>query len=364
MTPARWVFRGPSPGQEALSGPNDLPFDLTKVVITDLQSTVPAGLANGTGLVPMKIESPLNEKYYTGQTHVFMVRRNVNNILRIFDQGTVNENGIIELVGVKTNDVIAAVSWDGRYFDTQRYTNQPDIRLQLDANPWRPSVTAYPITNTIGNAAAISIAVEIATPVEGNLMAALLPLNSFVPITDAISLNPQSPTHYVGEWTLDADQTLDEGYLWVGEVISGSQNINENLPKQIVIPITLDGSPGSHKRSNPPKHPASSDGYCELHLPDAEWIQRLPVIVLSPHHVPNTNSSLELISSPCYIGVPNTIADFTEPVALTIYYNKEAAAGKESSQLSIYHWDTLSSKWEPVDSATVNASIHNISQHS
>ena len=349
-SPPRWQFRVPSASPK--SGPADLPFRLA--TIRRPPQGGPSDLANGDGRVRLTVETAAAERSYTGQIQIFALRKNVRNILRIFEQGTVNKDGIIDLVGIKAGDVIVVTSWDGLKSGTKRYENGTEMKIQLAETSWRPSITATPIQNADKQVTEIAIEVEQKGALQGNLMAAMIPLSSSVTISDAIqlTLNPQGK--YTGVWHFPTGKRLDEAFLWIGDVRGGIHQIYADLTRQVVLPITLGGSPDSHKRSNPPKHPASSDGYCQLHVPNAAWSADLPIIVLSPQSLPLLDNSQKLVSAPCYIGVPTSTSTFGQPVALTIYYNSEAAKGIQYERLQIYHWDEVANQWTMVAGRSIN----------
>jgi len=344
LSPPRWQFRLPYELPKA--GPTQFPFNLTAFSAPPPRG--PNDLNNDTGLARLTIRTGGGRRSYTGQTQVFTLRKNERNVLRVFEQGTVNGVGEIELVSLKDKDIILANSWDGVNLGTTRFITGTDPVLNLEQSAWNPLVTVRPIQDAANGVTGLALEVQQVGALEGKLMAALVPLFGVVTITDAITLTPSGPDTYTGLWPLSAAQPLDEGFLWIGDVQSKEQ-IYENLTRQTVLPMTLGGSPDSHKRSYPPRHPSSSDGYCQLHVPDATWSANLPIIVLSPHSLPLLDSPQRLASAPCYIGVPTATETFTQPVALTIYYNREATQSIPHEQVRIYHWDASAHQWQLIE---------------
>lgn len=191
-------------------------------------------------------------------------------------------------------------------------------------------------------------------------MASVVPLNQRVTITDAIRLERTQEGSYHGQLTFPETQKLDEAFIWIGEVESREQ-IFENFDKQIIIPYTLGGSPDSHKRSHPPRHPASNDGYCQFHFPGSAWTTNLPVLVLSPHNLPKTPPDWTLASAPCYLGVPSANAHFPESVSLAIYYNRDAVKSIDDLNLRIFRWDETNQRWEQTREHRTDTVAHLIS---
>lgn len=349
-SPPRWQFRLPYNLPKA--GPTEFPFALTAISTPEPRDST--DLYNNNGLVQLTVHNPGGGRSYTGQTQVFTLRKNERQVLRVFEQGTVNGDGVIELVSMKVNDVVLAHRWDGLHSGVTPFVGSDQLSLDLVKSAWHPLVTAQPIQNAAKEVTGLALSVQQVGTLQGELMAALIPLNGVVTITDAITLAPAGPDAYAGTWLLPVDRPLDEAFLWLGDVQGGRAHIYENLTSQVILPITLGGSPDSHKRSYPPRHPSSSDGYCQLNVPDTEWSADLPMIVLSPHSLPMLDTPQRLVSAPCYIGVPASTATFTQPVALTMYYNREAAQGIPYEQLQIYHWDAPQRQWQLVANNLLN----------
>lgn len=355
-SPARWEFRIPETGKSPKEGPSSLPFDLAKIQAIS-QGFNP--LVNGNGQVKVSVRNVNEEGFYPGEVEVFLLRKNSENALRIYDQGTVSNTGVIELVGVKANDEILATSWDGRDYGAKTYIAGTLMMLNVGEPVWQPIVTALPITNSQNQITGISVAISQAGTVNGEIMASIVPLDRRVTVTDAILLQFDG-MRYTGAFNFDVDQTLDDAFIWIGEVQDRNQIFN-HVSKQIVVPYAIGGSPDSHKRSNPPRHPASSDGYCHFHFPESTWTTDLPALVLSPHNLPMFQKDSVLASAPCYLGVPESITDFPESVSLSIYYNRESIRSIDDSQLRIYWWNEQNAKWQMMSNYRIDTSAHSIS---
>ena len=350
----RWELRIPQPGTLPKAGPLNLPVNLTTV---EVKSQGHNPLANGNGEVKVTVKNANNEGFYPGEVELFLLRKNAENGLRIYAQGTVSTTGIIGLVGVKANDEIVAISWDGQNYGAKPYTTGTTTILNVGPPIWQPIVTAYPVTDGTNQIIGLSIEVSQTGTVNGKIMATIVPLNRKVTIADAIQLQADSMNRHSGFIPLQGAQTLDDAFIWVGEVQDRSQILN-NTAKQIIIPYTIGGSPDLHKRSNPPRHPASSDGYCQFHFPESAWTRDLPVLVLSSHNLPGIRANGVVASAPCYLAMPESIVDFPESVSLTIYYNRESIRAIDDQSLRILWWNEATAEWQIVNNHTINTDAH------
>ena len=260
-------------------------------------------------------------------------------------------------MGVKANDEIVAISWDGQNYGAKPYTTGTTTILNVGPPIWQPIVTAYPVTDGTNQIIGLSIEVSQTGTVNGKIMATIVPLNRKVTIADAIQLQADSMNRHSGFIPLQGAQTLDDAFIWVGEVQDRSQILN-NTAKQIIIPYTIGGSPDLHKRSNPPRHPASSDGYCQFHFPESAWTRDLPVLVLSSHNLPGIRANGVVASAPCYLAMPESIVDFPESVSLTIYYNRESIRAIDDQSLRILWWNEATAEWQIVNNHTINTDAH------
>lgn len=359
-SPPRWEFRVPELGKFPNPGPDSLPDGLTQVELPKSGAT--QNFAYGTGEIQAEVKAGLYERTYTGQTQVFMLRKNSVNELRVYPQGTVSNEGIIDLVGVrppdsgstKPNDRIVAVSWDGRKVAAMPYITGTKISLTLGDVQWRPFVAADPIIDGENQLVAVRIEVSPTTKISGELMAVWVPLEGRVTVTDAVTLSRDEQGKYLGTITLPPEKSVDEGYLWVGEVEGGYHQIFDDLTKQMLIPASVGGSPDSHKRSNPPKHPSSSDGYCEFHFPSGGAFEELTALVLTPQNLPPLATTQKPVSSACYLSLPTTTIPFTQSVALTIYFNEEATEYVNENLLRIYRWESQTEQWQLVENSAVS----------
>jgi hypothetical protein len=364
VQPPRWEFRLPPPGTAPKPGPSELPIPLTDIrfvrLISPPSPIFDTPLANGTGIVKTKVENEDGEKFYPGELQVFSLRKNVENALRIYDHGTVSNTGLIELVGIKVNDQIVASSWDGHSVGAQRYFTDTRTILKVAPTRWSPLVSAYPLVDQKNQVTGLTLEVSRVGPLTGDLMAVVVPLNARSTITEAIQLTTTSTDTYSGTFVFGRSQAFDEAFIWLGDVDSRKQ-IFEDGVKQTIVPYTIGGSPDSHKRSNPPRHPASNDGYCQFHFPQAAWSNDLPAIVLSPDSWPIAEATQKLVSAPCYLGVPQQLISFPQPVSLAIYYNQTATKLVDDNQLGIFWWNETTKQWVLINNSTINFEQHLIS---
>jgi hypothetical protein len=363
-SPPRWEFRVPELGKFPNPGPYSLPDGLTQIELPKSGAT--QNFAYGTGEIQAVIKAGLYERTYTGQTQVFMLRKNSVNELRVYPQGTVSRDGIIDLVGVrppdsgstKPNDRIVAMSWDGRGVAAKPYITGTQLSLTLDEVQWRPFVMADPLMDGENQLVAFRVEVSPTTKITGELLAVWIPLEGRVTVTDAVTLVPDEQGKYLGTIHLPTEKATDEGFLWVGEVEGGQHRIFDDLTKQTLIPVSVGGSPDSHKRSNPPKHPSSSDGYCDFYFPPGKELEELTALVLTPQNLPPLAATQKIVSSACSLSVPAIAIPFTDSVALTIYFNEEATRYLNESMLRIYHWSPQVNEWQLVENSTVSLTNH------
>lgn len=351
---ARYNFNPPSDAG-ALPGP-DLPFPITKLD-ERVERPQPADLLLQGTRTPWLGVRDSNNMNFPDPVQIYLLKQAGGVTTAILDQGTTTSSGDASLIGVSSGDLIYVNSWNGKYSAALPYNGDDALNIQwsvpgtngnLSTNDmWKPIVTARPLVDNGGAFHGVHLIVSQVGSINGALMATLFSTGNQVSITT--SLLPDGQGNYVGDFVFAEGHTINEAHLWVYEATNDLQatQVNSNT-RQVVTSYSIGASPDSHVRSNPPKDPSSSDGYCSFHFADGTLPNSAPALVLPTIHAPSLPGNLVGLSAACYIGVPTGITQFSQTVPLLMYYNDRSVLGITQNTKRIYHWDEAAQHWQPL----------------
>ena len=341
-TPARWNLITPTQrGGQPNPGPKPIDFTLfdfphititgTKVITFDKRLSLNVGDTDGTPVAQQNAQ-------------IFLFKQQADKTVRILEQGSPNSNGQVTLLGAEEDDVVKAISWDGRLF-TSRPVRQIGSTSPLVLEPalWRPTVSIWPfLENTLDGQKGLDIKIDNVSAIDGSLLATLINLGGSVTKTVVLTQDATDTTSYSGQFRFELTEPIWEGHLWLQAMSTAGQTL------ETITNFAIGGAPGSHFRTYPPLDPASSDGNFRLYVPDGGVPDNTLAVVMPMRNAPSVPDDLTIVGVPYAVRATDNREPIDKPSSLTIFYNDRASGDISPEQLSVYHLDEEAKLWKKI----------------